>query len=290
TYAFEMNGGSITINAVADYAPGAICAYESFLMNGGTITASATGENAYTIYLEGDFTMNGGSLKLSADCDGIILWEDSSIVVSGGTLEISTKEAGHAFIHVTESDGSVSIVPTVTGDYSMTASVNEDGSDATDFNESNLSSYKYVKVEPIHVHDHGTAWESDANEHWNECSCGDKANKAAHTDSDNNGKCDTCDYQMNAGSPNDSSNSSSSSSVENSSSTGSSNNSSSVENSSSASSGISPEQPESGLSTGAIVGIAIGSVAVVGFGGFAIFWFVIKKKTFAELIAIFKKK
>ena len=447
TYAFEMNGGSITVNAVADYAPGAICAYESFLMNGGTITASATGEIAYTIYLEGDFTMNGGSLKLSADCEGIILWEDSSIVVSGGTLEISTKEAGHAFIRNTESDGAVSIVPTVTGDYSMTASVNEngsgtviydedahetykyvkiafvtdygitiadkdesgatvgveitsenctdvlgdgtvsydpttntltlnnyvyngegalvdeggymaimadiptegltivlvgtnsitvsgsdsagmvffgegnltikgngslstntimygitvqtdsgkltienaklnitttgamaigiqatdfvmtsgdlkitasmigvgtskedgicinggsveigtatggyafiyldfehlsfnpiapdlsgyvgaykmtaginvDGSDATDFNEVYLNSYKYVKVEPTHVHDHGTAWESDANEHWNECECGDKANKAAHTDSDTNGACDVCGYTM----------------------------------------------------------------------------------------------
>ena len=44
-----------------------------------------------------------------------------------------------------------------------------------------------------------------------------------------------------------------------------------------------------GLGAGAIVGIVIGSVAVAGVGGFAIFWFVIKKKSFAELIAIFKK-
>ena len=570
TYVFEMNGGSITVNAVADYAPGAICAYESFLMNGGTITASATGENAYTIYLEGDFTMNGGSLKLSADCDGIILWEDSSIVVSGGTLEISTKEAGHAFIRNTESDGAVSIVPTVTGDYSMTASVNEDGSsaviydedahetykyvkiafvtkygitiadkdesgatvgveitsenytdvlgdgtvsydpttntltlnnyvyngegwggddvpcaimadfpaegltivlagtnsitvsgvsgsefagmvffgegdltikgngslvinagthgivlvecsgrikidggnidittteamsvgimaldfvitsgslkittqmigvgtpnedgihvnggeveidttmggyayiyldfehmsfnpikpelsgyvgaykmtagmnqdgsDATDFNEGYLSSYKYVKVEPTHVHDHGTAWESDANEHWNECACGDKANKAAHTDSDTNGKCDvcgadvpvappshthdygtiwktdannhwkececgeksenaahiddngdnkcdTCDYAMPAHDPDDPGTTPPADNP--------------------------PTDDDGGLGTGAIVGIVIGSVAVAGVGGFALFWFVIKKKTWADFLAIFKKK
>ena len=39
-----------------------------------------------------------------------------------------------------------------------------------------------------------------------------------------------------------------------------------------------------------IVGIVLGSVAVVGIGGFAIFWFVIKKKSFADLIAVFKKK
>lgn len=45
-----------------------------------------------------------------------------------------------------------------------------------------------------------------------------------------------------------------------------------------------------GLSTGAIVGIAVGSVAVAGVGGFAIFWFIIKKKSFADLIAVFRKK
>jgi hypothetical protein len=33
-----------------------------------------------------------------------------------------------------------------------------------------------------------------------------------------------------------------------------------------------------GLSGGAIAGIVIGAVAVIGCGGFALFWFVIKKK------------
>ena len=51
------------------------------------------------------------------------------------------------------------------------------------------------------------------------------------------------------------------------------------------------EQPEkTGLSGGAIAGIAVGSVAVAGLGGFSLFWFVIKKKSFADLIALFKKK
>ena len=43
-----------------------------------------------------------------------------------------------------------------------------------------------------------------------------------------------------------------------------------------------------GLSGGAIAGIVIGSVAVAGIGGFAIFWFAVRKKTFADLIAVIK--
>ncbi|MBQ7317206.1 MAG: hypothetical protein IJW90_08850, partial [Clostridia bacterium] len=53
-----------------------------------------------------------------------------------------------------------------------------------------------------------------------------------------------------------------------------------------------PQTPadNNGLGAGAIVGIVIGSVAVVGIGGFALLWFAIKKKSFADLIAVFKKK
>jgi hypothetical protein len=50
-----------------------------------------------------------------------------------------------------------------------------------------------------------------------------------------------------------------------------------------------PEDPKDGLGTGAIIGIAAGSTAVVGVGGFALFWFVIKKKSLADLLAVFKK-
>ena len=49
-----------------------------------------------------------------------------------------------------------------------------------------------------------------------------------------------------------------------------------------------------GLSGGAIAGIVIGTVLLAGIGGFAIFWFAVKKKTFADLItaikALFTKK
>lgn len=107
-----------------------------------------------------------------------------------------------------------------------------------------------------HTHNYSSDWKADADEHWNECECGDKANKAAHADENNDGKCDICDYAMgNADNP-----------------------------------GGEIEPEKTGLSGGAIAGIAVGSVAVAGVGGFSLFWFVIKKKKFADLIALFKKK
>ncbi len=58
---------------------------------------------------------------------------------------------------------------------------------------------------------------------------------------------------------------------------------------------VTPDDPvtpnkSSGLPSGAVVGIVIGSVLVLGVGGFALVWFVIKKKTWADFLALFKKK
>lgn len=57
---------------------------------------------------------------------------------------------------------------------------------------------------------------------------------------------------------------------------------------------IAPAPDKKELSGGQIAGIVIGSLAGVGIVGFAIFWFVVKKKPFAELIsaikALFNKK
>ena len=114
-------------------------------------------------------------------------------------------------------------------------------------------------------HNPSTAWSSDGEYHWKECTrcAGQQLEKAAHTDSNNDGKCDTCEYQMSTtpNSPDDPNNTPDD-----------------------------PNEDKDGLGAGAIVGIVIGSVAVVGIGGFALFWFVIKKKSFADLIAVFKKK
>ncbi|MBO5020003.1 MAG: hypothetical protein J6D52_04990, partial [Clostridia bacterium] len=91
---------------------------------------------------------------------------------------------------------------------------------------------------------------------------GQQLDKAAHADTNNDGKCDTCGKDM----PTTPGGGSGSETPEK------------------------PDEPKDGLGTGAIVGIVVGSAAVAGIGGFALVWFVIKKKTWAEFLAIFKKK
>lgn len=47
-----------------------------------------------------------------------------------------------------------------------------------------------------HTHAHGNEWKSDDNNHWKECTCGNKANVLTHTDTDKDGKCDVCKYNV----------------------------------------------------------------------------------------------
>ena len=51
------------------------------------------------------------------------------------------------------------------------------------------------------AHTHGTEWKKDADNHWNECACGDKANVAPHADTNNDEKCDVCAYAMPVSNP-----------------------------------------------------------------------------------------
>ena len=52
---------------------------------------------------------------------------------------------------------------------------------------------------------------------------------------------------------------------------------------------IAPEA-KGGLSAGAVVAIVLSSLIVFGVGGFAVYWFVIKKKTWADFVKLFKRK
>ena len=52
--------------------------------------------------------------------------------------------------------------------------------------------------ETPHEHTAATEWQSDANGHWKNCTANDgaKLEEGAHADGNNDGKCDTCQYQM----------------------------------------------------------------------------------------------
>ena len=53
---------------------------------------------------------------------------------------------------------------------------------------------------------------------------------------------------------------------------------------------ITPPAKKDGLSGGQIAGVVIGTLLFAGIGGFAIFWFAIKKKNFKDLGEAFKGK
>ena len=121
------------------------------------------------------------------------------IKINGGSLEIGVLSEGNTVAYATGEMVFEAKAPDLSnydGAYKMIAGVNADGTGTTDYSASDIATYKYIKLESAHVHDHGTAWESDANEHWNECECGDKANVAAHADTNNDEKCDVCGYAM----------------------------------------------------------------------------------------------
>ena len=247
---FNANGGTGTMSPV-EYA--------------GTYTLPACGFTApdgkkfkgWATTANGE-VIDGTTYNVTANVELFAIWEDIPVVnfnvtfnANGGTGTMSPVEYAGTYTLPT----CAFTAPDGKQFKGWSTSANGEVIDGATYNvTSNVELFAIWEDIP-HNHDYGTTWESDANNHWNECSCGDKANVGAHEDNDNNGKCDTCDYQMgNGGAPE------------------------------------TPDEPKDGLSGGAIAGIVVGSVAVVGVGGFSIFWFVIKKKKFADLIAIFKKK
>ncbi len=177
------------------------------------------------------------------------------------------------------------------------------------------------------AHAHGSEWKSDGTNHWNECICGDKANeaphtpnaddgdcttaitcsvcgavtteaKAAHTDADTNGKCDACGKDVSVTPP-----AHEHTFVEGKCECGETDPNyvpphehtfvegkcECGERDPNYTLGIDDsEEPKKGLSGGAIAGIVIGSVAVAGVGGFAVWWFAVSKHTFAQLGAACK--
>ena len=203
--------------------------------------------------------IDGATYNVTANVELFAIWEDTPVVkydvtfnANGGTGTMSPVE--YAGTYTLPACGFTAPDGKKFKGWATTA--NGEVIDGTTYNVTADVELYAIWEDIPHNHDYGTTWESDANNHWNECSCGDKANVGAHSDGNADGKCDTCDYQMTNGGGNTET----------------------------------PDKPKDGLSGGAIAGIVVGSVAVAGLGGFALVWFVIKKKSFADLIAIFKKK
>ena len=155
-------------------------------------------------------------------------------------------------------------------------------------------------------HTYATEYKNDATNHWQECTCGDKANISSHVDTNNDEKCDACEYAMprtpsapdegeaNEGEANEGETN------EGEANEGGANEGGANEgetNEGEANEGGANEGNESngntdengGLGAGAIIGIAAGSAAAVGIGGFSLFWFVIKKKKLSDLFGAFRK-
>ena len=140
-------------------------------------------------------------------------------------------------------------------------------------------------------HSAAADWKTTETHHYHLCvywteggSCQEKLDYAEHVDGDGNGKCDTCSYQMPTTSDNLDSSSNAPDNPDSSS-----NEPDNPDSSENPGNPDNPNEDKDGLSGGAIAGIAVGSVAAAGVGGFSLFWFVFKKKKWSDLIGIFKK-
>ena len=219
----------------------------------------------------GTLTISGGKVEVSATGPNGSL-AVFGLYISGG-LGASIEDS--AELKLQASTSALLSAPDLTNygtTTTVTASTSLNGSSPVEYDGNAISTYKFLYIRYVepHAHNYGSTWMSNATEHWKECSCTDKIDLAAHLDENSDGSCDVCGYtasNQNGG-----------------------NNQNGSAPSGEPDAGIAPtDDGEDGIGTGAIIAIIIGSVAVVGIGGFALVWFVIKKKSFADLIAILKK-
>ena len=222
------------------------------VVNAFTVSAEETAANAILTFIaNGDVVLNCDTYNPYADYIGydiiLSISEGASITVPEG---ISLDLDSFASVEI---DGELIVNGTLICTHEGGAAT------CTDPAVCNVCKQGYGNLDENAHTGYGTAWKSDASEHWKECACGVKLNKGAHGDSNSDSKCDTCEYQMSTtpdnpdNTPDD------------------------------------PNDDDGGLGTGAVVGIAVGSTAAVGLGGFSLFWFVIKKKRWSDLVKVFKK-
>ncbi len=142
-----------------------------------------------------------------------------------------------------------------------------------------------------------TIWRTNETYHYHLCvywteggTCQERLDHAPHADGDHDGKCDACAYQISTSAPGKAPGSEPETKPETNEHDADTSGGSDSDNERDPSdNGTAPSDSEGGLGTGAVICIVSGSVAVVGLGGFSLFWFVIKKKKWSDLVRIFKK-
>ncbi len=242
----------------------------------GTLDLTVTGNAEQAAALVAHkLAITGGTLKVNSTRVGVYTATAENLSITGGDITVSVTNAGMAFVIAAGMDPDPNMPDLDEYDgATLTVSVNADGTEAGAYNESNLATYKYVSIKtPTAPGGGGNGGDNGGGNNGGNNSGNNGGNNGGNTgnggDTGNNGGNTNTDAGNNTGSTNtDNTN------------TG---------NTDTNAPADTKEDDKEGLGAGVIVAITLGSTVVGGCGIFALIWFAIKKKTWAELVAIFKK-
>lgn len=166
-----------TITLTADAAP-AGKVFDKWVVEGGSITLADASSSTTT------FTMPAGAVSVKATYkDAPVATYNLTTQVNGGNGTISTSKTGltagstETVVFTPDSGYEIDIV-TVNG---VTTPILSNVLDVTmDADKTVIVTYKAIGSSE-HSHSYGSEWKNDADKHWQECSCGDKADTAAHS-------------------------------------------------------------------------------------------------------------
>lgn len=287
-------------------------------INGPRITIDAHSTNsampACAIAAHTGFRLKNGNLKINSSHNGIYIFlDDGESKISGGRLEMSVGNAGGLFVSVDQENDGYLILPLlpIYEEASVMASSDLTGAGAVEYSVEDHATYQYlsVKSEFFHQHIYGNV-PNGKNEsaHWHYCTdpacpdvmgsikdfvphsavgthiciCGEVTSECKDENTDHkcdicqkvlgecndanfDSKCDICNHEMPSNTPD-------------------------PDPDPDPVPDPAPSDDKNGLGVGAIVGIVLGSVAVAIVGVYAGIWFGFGKKTFADLVAVFKNK
>ena len=163
-----------------------------------TVTAPKDGEKPDYTKMDAtgyysDNGIHGTSTKIYKN--GIAWYKSASSYISPGTTE--------TFTGGTEYTVKIALTPKDGYKFGGSVSVKINGKDATveTFEDGTIDvSVKLTAAKKEHTHTAGTAWQFDDTAHWKICSDGScgavVGDKQMHSNSDPDGKCDICGYQL----------------------------------------------------------------------------------------------